>query len=91
MANKPVKFETKIIHESKVYLKVSDVAKALGYKQQDFINEHSQLVEKISGINCIRETDFNNLLVENEKALSKQGQIEVTKIETLRNKVNSVG
>ena len=90
MANKPVKFETKIIHESKVYLKVSDVAKALGYKQQDFINEHSQLVEKISGINCIRETDFNDLLSQNESALQKQGQIEITKIETLRSKVDSV-
>lgn len=90
MANKTVEFETKIIHESKVYLKVSDVAKALGYKQQDFINEHSQLVEKISGINCIRETDFNDLLSQNESALQKQGQIEITKIETLRSKVDSV-
>lgn len=51
MANKTVKFNTKIINESKVYLKVSDVAKALGYsKQQDFIYEHSSLVEKISGV-----------------------------------------
>lgn len=91
MANKTVRFNTKIINDSKVYLKVSDVAKALGYsKQQDFINEHSSLVEKISGVQCVRETDYNNLLSENETALQKQGQIEVTKIETLRNKVNSV-
>ena len=58
MANKTIKFNTKIINDNKVYLKASDVAKALGYsKQQDFINEHPQLVEKISGIQCIRETD----------------------------------
>ena len=69
MANKTVKFNTKIINDNKVYLKVSDVAKAFGYsKQQDFINEHSSLVEKISGIQCVRETDFNNLLSQNESA-----------------------
>ena len=91
MANKTVKFNTKIINDSKVYLKVSDVAKALGYsKQQDFINEHSSLVEKISGVQCVRETDYNNLLSENETALQKQGQIEVTKIETLRSKIDAV-
>ena len=91
MANKTVKFNTKIINDNKVYLKVSDVAKALEYsKQQDFINEHPSLVEKISGIQCIRETDYNNLLSENEDALKAQGQIEVTKIETLRSKVDSV-
>lgn len=91
MANKAVKFSTKIINNSKVYLKLSDVAKALGYsKQQDFINEHPSLVEKISGVQCIRETDYNNLLSHNENALQKQGQIEVTKIETLRSKIDSV-
>ena len=91
MANKTVKFNTKIINDDKVYLKVSDVAKALGYsKQQDFINEHSQLVEKISGVQCVKETDFNNLLSENKDALKVQGQIEVTKLETLRSKVDSV-
>lgn len=91
MANKTVKFNTKIVNDSKVYLKLSDVAKALGYsKQQDFINDHSSLVEKISGVQCVRETDYNDLLSENETALQKQGQIEVTKIETLRSKVDSV-
>lgn len=91
MANKTVKFNTKIINDSKVYLKVSDVAKALGYsKAQDFINEHPSLVEKISGVQCVRETDYNNLLSQNESALKAQGQIEVTKLETLRSKVDSV-
>lgn len=91
MANKTVKFSTKIVNDSKVYLKVSDVAKALGYsKQQDFINEYPSMVQKISGVQCVRETDYNDLLSENETALQKQGQIEVTKIETLRSKVDSV-
>lgn len=91
MANKPVEFKTKLFHEGKVYLKISDVSKALGYsKQQEFVNEYSHLIEKISGIQCVGETDFNDLLSENETALQKQGQIEVTKIETLRNKIDSV-
>lgn len=37
MANKTVKFNTKIINGNKVFLKASDVSKALGYsKVQDF-------------------------------------------------------
>ena len=90
MVNKTVKFNTKLIQNNKVYLKLSDVTKALGYKQQDFINKYSQLIEKISGISCIKETDYNNLLAENELALHKQGQIEVTKIETLCSKIDCV-
>lgn len=90
MKNKTVKFNTKLIHDNKVYLPLSDVVKVLGYKRANFINEYSQLVEKISGVSCVRETDYNNLLAENEAALSKQGQIEITKIETLRSKIDSV-
>ncbi|MBQ2886427.1 MAG: hypothetical protein IJE43_22135 [Alphaproteobacteria bacterium] len=91
MANKTVKFQTKLIHDNKVYLKLSDVTKALGYsKQQDFINEYPSFIEKISGIHCIRETNYNNLLSKNETALKQQGQIEVSKIETLRSNIDSV-
>ncbi len=90
MQNETVKFNTKIIQDNKIYLPLSDAIKALGYKRADFMNEYSQLVEKISGVPCIRETDYNNLLSENESALSKQGQIEVTKIETLRTKIDCV-
>ena len=92
MANKSkqIKFETKIFHKDKMYLKMSDVVKALGYKRKDFINDYSSLIENICGVSCIKETDYNNLLVENESALLKQGQIEVTKIDTLRSKIDSV-
>lgn len=90
MKNKPVEFKTKLFHNDIVYLKLSDVVKALGYKRKDFADKYSQLIEKISNIPCIKETDYNNLLAENEKALSQQGQIEVTKIETLRSKVNTI-
>lgn len=90
MASKSVEFKTKIFHEGKVYLKLSDVVKALGYKRTDFINEFPDMLGKISGVLCVKETDYNNLLSENEKALTKQGQIEVTRIETLRSKINAV-
>lgn len=88
---KTVDFETKIFHKGCVYLKVSDVAKALNYhKQQDFINEYPQLIKKISGIQCINEFDYNNLLSTNNEALFRQGQIEITKVETLRSEINSM-
>lgn len=91
MANKVVKFNTKIINDSKIYLKASDVAKALGYsKQQDFISEHPSIVEKISGIQCVRETAYNNLLAENKEALLRQGQIEITSVNSLRSKIDIV-
>lgn len=90
-SRKSVDFDTKLFYKGRVYLKVSDVTKALGFqKQQDFINEYSQLIEKISGIQCISEADYNNLLSTNSKALSRQGQIEITRIETLRSRINSV-
>lgn len=93
MANnrKAVNFETRILHEGKVFLKVSDAAKALNYhKQQDFINDYPQLIKKISGIQCINEFDYNDLLSANNEALSHQGQIEITKVETLRSNIDSM-
>ena len=42
---KQIKFTTKIFHDNKVYLKLSDVAKALNYhKQLDFINDSAALM-----------------------------------------------
>lgn len=90
MNSKSVKFNTKLIQDNKVYLPLSDVTKALGHKRADFISKYSSLIEKISGVSCIRETDYNTLLSENETALHKQGQIEVTRIETLRSKIDCV-
>lgn len=93
MANKKeIKFKTKIFHENKVYLVLSDVAKALDYKtKQSFIDAHSGIITKIKGIgDCVLETDYNSLLVKDNKALSKQSHIEITKIETLRNKIEMV-
>lgn len=88
---KQIKFTTKIFHDNKVYLKLSDVAKALNYhKQLDFINDYPQLIKRISGIQCINEFDYNNLLSTNNEALSRQGQIEITKVETLRSKIDSM-
>lgn len=93
MANKKeICFKTKIFHENKVYLMLSDATKALDYKtKQSFIDTHSDIITRIKGIgDCILETDYNSLLVENDKALSKQKHIEVTKVDTLRSKIEMV-
>lgn len=93
MADKrEIVFTTKIFHDNKVYLTLSDVTKALNYKtKQSFIDVHSGIITKIKGIgDCILETDYNGLLVKDDKALSKQGHIEITKIETLRSKIDMI-
>lgn len=93
MANKKeIKFKTKIFHGNKVYLTLSDVTKALDYKtKQSFIDAHSGIITKIEGIGeCVLETDYNSLLVKDDKALSKQKHIEVTKVDTLRSKIEMV-
>ena len=91
-SKKEIKFITKIFHENKVYLTLSDVTKALNYPtKQSFINAHKDMITRIKGGgDCILETDYNSLLVKDDKALSKQGYIEVTKVDTLRNKINMV-
>lgn len=93
MADKQaVKFKTKIFYNNKIYLRLSDVAKALGYKtKQTFMDCHFNIVTRIKGIgDCILETDYNSLLVKDDKALSKQKHIEITKVDTLRNKIDMI-
>lgn len=93
MANKKtVKFTTKIFHDNKVYLRLSDVTKALNYPtKQSFIDVHEDKITKIKGIGeCILETDYNSLLVMDNEAFAKQGYLEISKIETLRSKIDMI-
>lgn len=93
MANsKTVKFTTKIFHDKKVYLRVSDVAKALNFPtKQAFVDTHKDIITRIRGTgDCVLETDYNSLLAMNDDALLKQGYLEITKVDTLRNKVDMV-
>lgn len=91
MTNKPIKFETKIINNSKVYLKVSDVAKVFNQKVSDFKETHSDMITKIHACGeCISETDFNQLLADDSTAMNRQGQLEITKVESLRTKTDAV-
>lgn len=91
MANKIIKFNTKVIHNNNVYLKVSDVAKVFNMKVVDFKQSHSKCIEKIPSCgDCILETEFNKLLSYDSTAMKKQGQLEMTKIESLRAKTDSV-
>lgn len=91
MANKIIKFNTKVIRNNNVYLKVSDVAKVFNMKMADFKQSHSDIIEKIPSCgDCILETEFNKLLSEDSSAMEKQWQLEMTKIESLRAKTDSV-
>lgn len=91
MANKIIKFNTKIFHNSKVYLKVSDVAKVFNMKVADFKTLHLDIIEKITSCgDCILETDFNKLLSDDNNAMNRQEQLEITNVETLRTKIDAV-
>ena len=91
MIDKIIKFNTKVIHNNNVYLKVSDVAKVFNMKMADFKKSRSDIIEKIPACgDCILETEFNKLLSEDSSVMEKQGQLEITKIESLRAKTDSV-
>ena len=89
---KEIKFTTKIFQENKVYLALSDVAKALNYPtKQSFVDAHNDIITRIKGIgDCILETDYNSLLVKDSVALAKQKHVEITKVDTLRSKIDMV-
>lgn len=90
--NKTVKFTTKIFHDKKVYLRVSDVAKALNYPtKQSFVDAHKDIITRIRGTgDCVLETDYNSLLAMDSDSLLKQGYLEITKVDTLRSKIDMV-
>lgn len=49
------------------------------------------MITRIKGIgDCILETDYNSLLVKDDKALLKQKHIEVTRVNTLRNRIDMI-
>ena len=62
MLNKIELFKTRIFHENKTYLLVSDAAKALGYvSTADFMDKYSELIVFIEQMpKLISETDFNS-------------------------------
>lgn len=91
MTKKIVKFDTKVIHNNSVYLKISDVAKVFNMKEIDFKKVHPSIIKKISSCgDCILETEFNKLLSDDSNAMKKQGQLEITKVESLRAKTDFV-
>lgn len=60
MLNKIELFKTRIFHENKTYLLVSDAVKALGYvSTADFMDKYSELIVFIEQMpKLISETDF---------------------------------
>ena len=79
---KAVEFEVKVVFKGEVYLKVADVCKVFGYKtQKAFIADYSDKVIKIKGCgNCMKQSDYNQMLDEDEEASERQEIKEVTKV-----------
>lgn len=88
---KNIMFKTKIFHEGKVYLLVSDVAKMMEISEKAFCKKYSDRIVEIPGCRkCIAETDFNLLISDDKELFKKVGMLEVTKVETLRSEIVSI-
>ena len=87
---KPVEFEVKVVFKGEVYLRVADVCKVFGYKtQKAFIADYSDKVIKIKGCgNCIKQSDYNEMLEADEDVYAKQEMKEVTKVSDARIEYN---
>jgi hypothetical protein len=60
---KSIMFKTKIFHEGKMYLLVSDVTKLMEISEKAFCKKYSDKIVEIPGCRkCIAETDFNLLI-----------------------------
>ena len=81
---KSIMFKTKIFHEGKMYLLVSDVTKLMEISEKAFCKKYSDKIVEIPGCRkCIAETDFNLLISDDKELFKKMGMLEVTKVETL--------
>lgn len=88
--NEKQNFDVRLILKDKVYLKADDCADALGYDtKEDFKRENRDIISTIEGIDVVLERTFNNLLVKNPTAFSKQAHLEMTEISTLNAEINT--
>ena len=88
---KSIMFKTKIFHEVKMYLLVSDVTKMMEISEKAFCKKYSDKIVEIPGCRkCIAETDFNLLISDDKELFKKMGMLEVTKVETLRSEITSI-
>ena len=88
---KSIMFKTKIFHEVKMYLLVSDVTKMMEISEKAFCKKYSDKIVEIPGCRkCIAETDFNLLISDDKELFKKMGMLEVTKVEILRSEIASI-
>lgn len=88
---KNIMFKTKVFHEGKVYLLVSDVAKMMEISEKVFCKKYSDKIVEITGCRkCIAETEFNLVISDDKELFKKVGMLEVTRVETLRNEIASI-
>lgn len=71
---KSIMFKTKIFHEGKMYLLVSDVTKMMEISEKAFCKKYSDKIVEIPGCRkCIAETDFNLLISDDKELFKKMG------------------
>ena len=73
---KSIMFKTKIFHEVKMYLLVSDVTKMMEISEKAFCKKYSDKIVEIPGCRkCIAETDFNLLISDDKELFKKMGML----------------
>ncbi len=84
-------FGTRVIIVDKVFLLASDCANELGYNSINaFMDDNPGITKSLKGFpKLVDEEDYNKLLVERPEAFNTQGHIEITKVSTLKAKVDS--
>ncbi len=88
---KRIIFKTEIFHEEKMYLLISSVAKVMEISEEMFLSKYSDKVRNIPGCGlCITETDYNLIITSDKELFKRVGMIEVTKVEMLRNQIESI-
>lgn len=85
-------FQTKIFVENKVYVLVSDAAKAFGFENiKEFEDKYPDIIKIFEELpKLVLESDFNMLLSRDKEILKRLGHIEMTRVETLRSKTEII-
>ena len=77
---KSIMFKTKIFHEGKMYLLVSDVTKLMEISERAFCKKYSDKIVEIPGCRkCIAETDFNLLISDDKELFQENGYVRSNK------------
>ena len=90
--NKINLFKTRIVIEDEVYLLAKDVIRVFGYQNIEQLKmDYSDIVKQVEDLPAlVLESDFNTTLLSNVDAMKMLKHIEITRVETLRNKTEAI-